>query len=143
MPYLKTYDLFISHAWKYGEDYERLIALLNSALFFHFRNYSAPPDKPLQNLGSTDVITKNQIQEAIERKIKPVNAFLIISGMYYNYREWMQYELECAVRHNKPIIAIEPRGILVDCTKEIRAHATEIVGWSSTSIIDAVRKHAL
>lgn len=47
MPNLKTYDLFISHAWKYGDDYDRLVALLDSALYFSYRNYSAPKDKPI------------------------------------------------------------------------------------------------
>lgn len=31
MPYLKTYNLFISHAWAYGESYHRLVNLLNQA----------------------------------------------------------------------------------------------------------------
>ena len=42
MPQLKIYDLFISHAWKYGEEYDRLISLLNAAPYFYYRDYSAP-----------------------------------------------------------------------------------------------------
>ena len=31
MPELKTYKLFISHAWAYGDEYDRIISILNQA----------------------------------------------------------------------------------------------------------------
>jgi hypothetical protein len=31
MPSLRTYDLFISHAWSYGEDYYRIVEMLDAA----------------------------------------------------------------------------------------------------------------
>ena len=46
MPDLKTYDLFISHAWRYHEDYDRLVTLLNNAPNFKWRNYSVPRHDP-------------------------------------------------------------------------------------------------
>lgn len=45
MPELKTYDLFISHAWKYGDEYCNLIYLLDKAPCFSYRNYSPPPSR--------------------------------------------------------------------------------------------------
>lgn len=142
MPQLKTYDLFISHAWRYGSDYLRLINLLDSANYFSYRNYSAPKDKPLQNLDATDVRTKKQIEEAIERKIRPVNAVLVLSGMYYNYRQWMQYEVQCAQRYCKPIIAIEPFG-QSRTPNDIEAKASVVVGWNTYSIVQAIRNYAI
>ena len=47
MPELKTYDLFISHAWKYNEDYYRLVDMLNNAPNFKWRNYSVPEHDPV------------------------------------------------------------------------------------------------
>jgi len=38
MPNLKTYDLFISHAWFYNKGYNKLIELLNDASNFSWRN---------------------------------------------------------------------------------------------------------
>lgn len=35
MPNLYNYRLFISHAWKYGPDYIRLVNLLDNASYFH------------------------------------------------------------------------------------------------------------
>jgi len=72
MPELKTYNLFISHAWKYGDEYDRLISLLDNAPNFKYRNYSAPSDKPLENLDKSPVNTSQKIKDAIHRKIDPV-----------------------------------------------------------------------
>lgn len=44
----KLHHIFISHAWKYGAEYDRLVNLLDSAVDFTYRNYSAPKDNPLK-----------------------------------------------------------------------------------------------
>lgn len=142
MPLLKTYDIFISHAWRYGDDYDRLIKMLDNVFLFDYRNYSAPKDKPLHNLDTTDASNKREIKEAIQRKIRPVNAVLVISGMYYNYREWMKYEIDTAVSMKKPIIAIQPWGNST-IPADINIVANKVVGWNSQSIVDAIRTYSL
>lgn len=142
MPALKTYDLFISHAWKYGEDYDRLVKLLNSANNFYYRNYSAPEDKPLQNLDSTEVETVKQIKESIIRKISPVNCVLVISGMYFNYRRWMKFELDTAVQMGKPIIGIKPYGNVL-MASDVSSAAKTTVNWNTDSIVSAIRTYSL
>lgn len=142
MPNLKTYDIFISHAWRYGTEYNRLTKLLDYTNNFYYRNYSAPKDKPLHNLDSSDVHTKDQIKYAIVRKISPVNIVLVISGMYYNYREWMQYEIDVAKMFNKPIIALKPYGASF-IPKEVDDKADTVVNWSTASIISAIRQYSL
>lgn len=139
MPQLFNYHLFISHAWKYGDEYNRLVNLLDTAPYFSYRNYSAPEDKPLHNLDATDVRTKSQIMEAIDRKVKLSSCVLVVSGMYYNHRKWMQYEIETAQRMGRPIIAVRPWGA-ERTPVEITSVATEIVGWNTNSILDAIRR---
>ena len=68
MPALKTYDLFISHAWKYGYEYDKLVNLLDNAPNFYYRNYSAPSEKPLSNLDGSPVNTSKEIKDAVEAK---------------------------------------------------------------------------
>jgi hypothetical protein len=140
MPSLKTYDLFISHAWKYGEDYDKIVEFLNKAPYFAYRNYSAPKDRPL--ISPLSLVTKKTLQDAIDRKIKPVNAVLILSGMYAAHREWMQFEIETAIKYKKPIIAIIPRG-QQRIPKEVLSASITSVGWSTQSIIDAIRLHSI
>lgn len=142
MPSLKIYDLFISHAWKYGSDYERLVNMLDNANNFYYRNYSAPKDKPLQNLNRTDAVTKVQISYAIERKIAPVNAVIVISGLYANNREWMLKEITTALNYNKPIIAIKPYGNSL-MPSYIQSIADICVNWNTDSIVSAIRQYSL
>ncbi len=141
MPTLKTYDLFISHAWKYGEDYRRVVNLLDSASNFHYRNYSAPQEKPLLIAGN-DVRNAAEIRSAIIQKIKPVHCVLIISGMYYNNRQWMQFEIDTAKKFNKPIIAIRPWGA-VRMPTEVQNAADKTVSWNTSSIVDAIRCYSI
>lgn len=142
MPSLKTYDIFISHAWKYGEQYTDLMDLLEKAPNFNFRNYSAPSDNPLKNLNNTDVKNKSEITSAIKRKIKPVNAVVVISGMYANNREWMEKEIEIAQEYNKPIIALKPWGN-TNIPTYIQNVSDVIVAWNTSSIVGAIREYSL
>lgn len=139
MPTLFNYHIFISHAWRYGAEYERLVRLLDSAPYFSYFNYSAPEDKPLQNLDSTDVRTKSEIKSAIARKINCSSCVLVISGMYYTYREWMQYEIDYAYKNGTPIIAVIPWGSQVIPTA-VKEKASKIVGWNTDSIVSAIRE---
>ena len=142
MPYLKKYDLFISHAWSYGFYYESLIRILDNASLFQYRNYSAPHDKPLHNLNGTDVQTKKQIREAIDRKIRPVNCVLVLSGMYAAHRECMQYELDAACKFGKPIIGIKPYSN-IRVPVAVSSVADIMVPWRTDSIISAIRTYSL
>lgn len=137
MPNLKTYDLFISHAWLYGDDYKNLVNLLNSAFYFKYRNYSAPEDKPLalSKANAPDY----EIKDAIDRKIRPVNCVLILGGMYA-YRKWMEYEFEAAKRMGKPIIIVAPRG---QERIPLVLQNYPIVRWNTDSIVDAIRRYSI
>ena len=139
MPILFNYHIFISHAWRYGSEYDKLISLLSSAPNFSYYNYSAPKEKPLKNLDSTDVTTKAEIKAAIDRKISASSCVLVISGMYVAYREWMQYEIDCAWKKGKPIIAIMPRGGQ-RMPEAVSSKATIIVNWNTDSIVSAIRR---
>lgn len=138
MPALKTYDLFISHVWRNEEnsEYYRLVNLLREASFFTYRNYSVPEHNPLGTK------TDKELREALDRQIKPVNCVLVVSGMYTNYRRWIQEEIEIAKKYNKPIIGIKPWG-QQRVPQEIQNIAKEMVGWQTSSIVAAIRKHSL
>lgn len=142
MPTLKTYDLFISHPWSHNEEYERIVSLLKEAPNFYFRNYSAPENNPLKNPNGTPVTNKTQIKAAIDNKIRPVNCVLIMSGMYVNYHEWLEYELIKAVTFDKPIVAIRPWG-QQNIPISVSIYADTIVGWNTSSIVNAIRQYSI
>lgn len=140
MPQLKTYDLFISHAWKYNDSYYRLVDMLDSAPNFKWRNYSVPEHDPV--LDPDDPDDQETLIEELEDQIKPVNCVLILSGMYVSHSFWIQKEIEISIDYGKPIIGIKPWGSK-KVPKAVSDAAKEIVGWNTSSIVAAIRKHSL
>ena len=136
MPPLRNYYLFISHAWTSNAEYERLVDMLNKAQYFQWRNYSVPKTDPLQ------VNTERSLKRKINDQIQPTQAVLIVSGMYFYHREWIQYEIDKALEWKKPIIGIKPFGSQ-RIPREIAEVADAMVGWNTNSIVSAIRNHAL
>jgi len=137
MPELRTYNLFISHAWTYADDYNRLVNLLNNAPYFRWKNFSCPRHDPAVD-PRTEVGKSKLIQE-LRNQIRPVHCVIILSGMYVSYSYWIQKEIEIAREYNKPIIGIKPWGADRVPTL-VRETAKEVVGWNTESIISAIKK---
>jgi len=62
--------------------------------------------------------------------------------MYVSYRYWIQKEIDIALEMGKPILGIMPWGSL-RIPQAVQDAADEIVGWSTSSIVTAIRENAL
>jgi hypothetical protein len=141
MPELKTYDLFLSHAWRYNDDYYRLEKLLREASYFKWRNYSVPTHDPLIDPNTT--VGRRKLLNMLDDQIKPVNCVVIISGVYVSHSDWILDEINIALeKYKKPIIGIVPFGNL-NIPKRVQDVAKEIVGWNTNSIVSAIRKYSI
>lgn len=136
MPYLREYNLFISHPWTKDDEYSRLEDLLDNCSYFKYKNYSVPKTDPL------DVKTDKELEEALERQIKPASIVIVLAGMYYNHRRWIQKEIEIAERYNKPIVAIKPWG-QKNVPTDVILKSNDVVGWNTSSIVNAIRIYSL
>lgn len=110
--------------------------LLNNAPRFRWANYSVPEHDPLHEKG------KKAIEQGLIRHIKPVNIVCILSGMYTSHSDWMQKEIRMSVGLDKPIIGVIPLGGQ-RIPQAVQGVAHEIVGWSTNSIVSAIRRLAL
>lgn len=133
---LKNYRVFISHAWEYSDQYQRVETMLDDAPRFTWQNYSVPEHDPLH------LKTRKELEEALYNQIRPANAVIIMAGMYVPYREWIQKEIDIAVKMGKPIIAIAPRGSQ-KIPRAVQEVADVIVSWNTASIVDAIRRYAI
>jgi hypothetical protein len=104
MPSLRYYDLFISHAWTYGDDYYRLIKLLDGAPNFSWRNFSVPEHDPLHGG------TASRLRASLREQMRRVHVVLALSGVYATHSEWMQEEFGIADEYLKPAIGLLPWG---------------------------------
>jgi len=136
MPELKIYNVFISHAWAYNDDYYRLTEMLNNAPNFYYRNYSVPEHNPL-HAGN-----RRQLEQDLYDQIRPTNIIVILAGMYVPHHDWIQREIDIALEMDKPILGIAPWGSQV-IPVAVQDSANEIVGWNTDSIVDAIRRLAL
>ena len=137
MPELKTYDVFISHAWKHNDDYYRLVEMLDKAPNFKWRNYSVPEHDPVKNPKS-----KKELQEALKRQMRPANIIIILAGMYATHSDWIEFEMAYADELNKPMIGVRPWG-QERVPRVVQEAVKEMVGWNTNTIVRAIRKWSL
>ncbi len=134
---MKEYRIFISHAWRYSEDYYRLVDMLNSAPYFKWRNYSVPEHDPV--IDPDTEVGKAKLIEELRKQIQPVHVVIVLAGMYVNYREWIQKEIDIALEYEKPIVGVKPWG-QERVPKIIQDVSCKLVGWNTNSIIEAIRE---
>lgn len=129
----KTYRIFVSHSWAYGDAYEKMIEFFEIQGLDYY-NHSVPKDDPIHTDG-----TDNELEEAIDSKIKGTSCIVILAGVYSSYSKWIKKEIDIAISYGKPIIAVEPWDS--DRTSKIvKDNATKIVKWQSKSVVDAIKE---
>lgn len=134
MPYTRPYRLFISHAWKYNDDYYRLEEMLNGAQLFRWQNLSVPKHDPIADA--------DRLAQELRNQMRPAHAFLILAGMYVAHSDWIDFEISFARRIGRPIIGIAPRG-QERIPATVQKASDVIVGWNTNSIVSAIRERAL
>ena len=71
----------------------------------------------------------------------PCHVILILAGVYATYSEWINIEIDLALRgfvNAKPIVAIRPWGS-ERISEPVRQAADRIVGWNTESVVGAIR----
>lgn len=135
---MNTYNIFISHAWKYTEHYNKIVQWLNEAQndgLFNWKNYSVPEHDPLIDPNTT--VGKNKLKEALKGQISPASKVIVLAGMYVAYSDWIDFEIDTAVVYNKYIIGVEPWG-QERVPNKVSNNADQMVGWNKNSVINAI-----
>ena len=133
--------VFISHAWKYSNNYETLAKWIfgmpsnSGQASFDIRDYSVPKDDPIHN-----ATNEQQLDKAILKQIQMSHVVVIPTGLYASYSKWINKEIDWAKALGKPIIAVNLWGaerkssvVLQNCDVE--------VGWNRQPLIDSIWKH--
>lgn len=135
---MRTYNIFISHAWKYSEHYNKVVQWLNEAQSegkLSWKNYSVPSHDPLIDPNTPIGISK--LKSELKEQIQPASKIIILAGMYATYSHWIDFEIDTSVNFGKYIIGVKPWGqeripIKVSNNSDI------MVGWNKDSIINAI-----
>lgn len=134
MPTLKTRNVFISHAWSYDSHYNKVVEWLNNEPNFSWKNYSVPSHDACSQT------TTSGLKQCLTNQINPAQCVVILAGMWAAHSDWIQYEIDEAVRLKKIIIGVRPWG-QEKTPVVVQNAATVMVNWQSTSIIQAIRTY--
>ena len=133
---MKTVKIFISHSWKYDNQRDKLVNLLNERKYFDWKDYSVPIDDPLHTNG-----TEKQLRDKIAEQIRQSSIVIVLAGVYASYSNWIKKEIEIAKNDfsaPKPILAVEPWASK-KASDYVKGKATKIVKWNTESIVKAIR----
>lgn len=125
-------NIFISHSWKYDEHYAKVLDWLQNSNI-NFINYSIPENKAF------DKMTKKQLQEQLTEQIRHAAIVIILGGMYVSYSEWIEYEIDEAVRMGKTIIGVKPWGA-ERVPLKVQYSADVMVSWRQDSLINKIKE---
>jgi hypothetical protein len=133
----EPYDLFLTHAWRYHEDWTRLGDMLDRVPDLSWRNFSVPWYDP-----AVDPNTEaggRFIRRWLESQIAPVAAMIFLDGVYAtkSARKWLDLELEIARARSIPVIGLAPVG-QTEISDESRALVDMAVDWDADQILAAV-----
>lgn len=130
----KEYPLFISHCWDYRTDYYTVEKWIDDS-DINWRNMSIPVHNP------KDTSTDSELKTKINNNIKQSSVFIVIAGMYVaqENRKWINFEIDTALKYDKSILAIKPRGN-ERLPSKISENADLIVNWNSASVIKGIKE---
>lgn len=133
----RTYDLFITHAWRYHDDWTRLSGLLDQALGSSWRNFSVPWYDPA--LDPNTEVGRTRIHRWLEQQIAPTHGVILLGSVWEqkSARKWLTLEAELARKYQKRVIGLPAFG--TDRLPEEAAALTDVqCPWDPAAIIAAV-----
>jgi hypothetical protein len=135
----KTYDIFISHAWRYHDDWTNVSNLLDGCKGLKWRNFSVPWYDPA--LDPNTELGAKAVRNWLDGQIRPVMGMVLLDSVYAvkSTRKWLELEVELARTYAKPVVALPARGES-EVAPEIRALADMVVGWDALEIIDSLER---
>lgn len=133
----KQYNVFISHSWKYDDDYQGVVNLLNNIPSLDWQNHSVPEETKLETE------SYEELENGLRNRMRNVSVVITSAGMYGSeaYSTWIPREHKIAEDLGKSIIAVKPEG-QKHIPGYIEESADEIVGWTRASVAQALGEHA-
>lgn len=126
--------VFVAHAFEPHDDYRRVFEYLESSRNFFYKNSSVPElPQGMDNEG---------LRQELRKQINLAEVVVIAAGMYAPYREWIDFELNCAKGFDKPVVVLSFFGIKAKLPVQLEALADEIVEWNERDIVDAIKRQA-
>jgi len=128
-----TFDLFISHAWRFHSDWVAFSDLLDRDVNFGWRNFSLPWHDPAFNPNTES--GRLRLTANLESQIIPVHSVILLSGVFsiMSAKKWCLNSIELAKKHQKPIIGVVSENH-VGVFDEVSSEFSASCDFNSTSL---------
>lgn len=132
------YDIFITHAWRYHDDWTRLSDLFDRSLGSSWRNFSVPWYDPA--LDPNTEIGRQRVHLWLEQQIAPTCGIVLLSSVFESKsaRKWVVLEVELARKYQKRIVGVPTYGAAA-----MAPEAAQLVdaqcAWDPAQIIAALQ----
>jgi len=127
--------VFASHAFDETDDYLRLFEFLESVDRFYYINVSKPENIP--ESGGLQAIKDELIEQ-----IKASEAVFILSSVYEEKPELVEFMMDAADVNNKKMIAVRPYGSVRETPPALIERCKEHIEWNDREMADALRRQA-
>jgi hypothetical protein len=133
-----TYDIFISHSWRYDQEWTDMVALLDGVLGRKWRNWSLPWYDP-----GLDRFTPQghaELVDILDGQLSQCGALLVLADICKGNRgsTWLGIEIELAKKYRKPIFGIAGNhdGAFPE---QFRKDVLAVVKWSAKDIVGLLK----
>ena len=127
--------VFASHAFDETDDYLRLFEFLESVDRFYYINVSKP-----ENIPESGGI--QAIKDELIAQIKASETVFILSSVYEEKPDLVNFMMDAADINNKKMIAVRPFGSARETPPELIERCKEHIEWNDREMVDAVRRQA-
>jgi hypothetical protein len=129
-----TYDLFLTHAWNYTDEWQGLVALMDEYVPGKWRNWSLPWHDTSIDRYSED--GRVQLEKLLRGHIAQASCVILVPETMDRAegRMWLDKQLALARRYAKPVIGVLPQdgGLFPD---ELAPSVSAIVPRNASRII--------
>ena len=132
-------DIFLSHAWRFHDDWNPFVELLDATENLEWRNFGLPWYDPVWDPNTP--IGKKVVYEVLENQVSPAQIMFLFTRNFESKRarKWINFEIDVARRNKIPIIAIPKYGEN-DIPDEVSALADFTVGWDGKAILELIQE---
>jgi len=129
------HDIFITHAWRYHDDWTRASEMLDATPGLQWRNFSVPWYDPAMDPNTE--VGGRFVRQWLETQITPAIAVLFLAGVYQvkSNRRWLEFEIELARKHRKRILGLPPAEA-IEFPAEMTGFVDETAPWDGGHIFD-------
>lgn len=126
--------VFATHNFQRSDDYLRIFEFLESVDRFYYLNVSKPENLPLTG-------GQQAMRDELIDQIKASEAVFVLTGLYDEDPDLVNFMMDAADANGKKMIAIRPFGGSEKIPQAVSGRVAEVITWNDREMVDALRQH--